>query len=62
LTAGNRELRDSLWAPPADAVKLVRPRTGRPPDRKNPPKPRVPVYNKSDITLMASLDRTATPP
>ena len=47
---------------PAGAVKTVRAGTGRPPGRKNPPKPRVPVYNKSDITLMASLARAATPP
>jgi hypothetical protein len=61
VRAGFRRLRGHLGTP-AGAVKPVRPGTGRPPGRKNPPKPRVPVYNKSDITLMASLARAATPP
>jgi hypothetical protein len=61
VRAGFRRLRGQLGTP-AGAVKPVRPGTGRPKGRKNPPKPRVPVYNKSDITLMASLARAATPP
>jgi hypothetical protein len=61
VRAGFRRLRGHLGTP-AGAVKPVRPGTGRPPGRKNPPKPRVPVYNTSDITLMASLARAATPP
>jgi len=61
VRAGFRRLRGHLGTP-AGAVKPTRPGTGRPPGRKNPPKPRVPVYNKSDITLMASLARAATPP
>jgi hypothetical protein len=61
VRAGFRRLRGTLGSP-AGAVRATRPGTGRPPGRKNPPKPRVPVYNTSDITLMASLARTATPP
>jgi len=61
VRAGFRRLRGHLGTP-AGAVKPVRPGTGRPPGRKNPPKPRVPVYNKSDIALMASLARAASPP
>jgi len=61
VRAGFRRLRTHLGTP-AGAVRATRPGTGRPPGRKNPPKPRVPVYNKSDITLMASLARAATPP
>lgn len=61
VRAGFRRLRGRLGTP-AGAVKPVRPGTGRPPGRRNPPKPRVPVYNKSDITLIASLARAATPP
>jgi hypothetical protein len=61
VRAGFRRIRGHLGTP-AGAVKPTRPGTGRPPGRKNPPKPRVPVYNKSDITLMASLARAVTPP
>jgi hypothetical protein len=61
VRAGFRRLRTHLGTP-AGVPKIVRPGTGRPPGRKNPAKPRVPVYNKSDITLMASLARAATTP
>lgn len=56
VRAGFRRLRAHLGTP-AGAVKIVRPGRGRPPGRKNAPKPRQPVYNKSDITLMARLAR-----
>jgi hypothetical protein len=61
VRAGFRRLRAHLGTP-AGTAEITRPGTGRPPGRKNPPKPRQPVYNKSDITLMASLARAASPP
>lgn len=61
VRAGFRRLRADLGTP-AGAAKIVRPGTGRPPGRKNPPKPRQPVYNKSDITHMAARVRDGPPP
>jgi hypothetical protein len=61
VRAGFRRLRADLGTP-AGVAKIVRPGTGRPPGRKNPVKPRRPVYNKSDIALMACLAREAPPP
>lgn len=61
VRAGFRRLRTHLGTP-AGVAKTTRPGPGRPPGRKNGPKPRQPVYNKSDIALMASLARAATPP
>jgi len=61
VRAGFRRLRTHLGTP-AGAVKTARPGRGRPPGRKNAPKPRQPVYNKSDITLMASLARGTPQP
>jgi hypothetical protein len=61
VRAGFRRLRAHLGTP-AGAVKIARPGRGRPPGRKNAPKSRQPVYNKSDITLMASLARGTPPP
>jgi hypothetical protein len=61
VRAAFRRLRGALGTP-AGAAKPVRPGHGRPEGRRNPPKPRQPVYNKSDIALMASLSRSAPPP
>ncbi|MBS2964798.1 hypothetical protein KGA66_17200, partial [Actinocrinis puniceicyclus] len=61
VRAGFRRLRGQLGSP-AGAAKSVRPGRGRPPGRRNKPKPLRPVYNKSDIALMASRARTAAPP
>lgn len=61
VRAGFRRLRGALGTP-AGAAKPTRPGRGRAPGSKNAPKPRQPVYNKSDITLMASLARSAPPP
>jgi hypothetical protein len=61
VRTGFRRLRAHLGTP-AGAAKTTRPGPGRPPGSKNAPKPRQPVYNKSDITLMASLARGTLPP
>lgn len=61
VRAGFRRLRTHLGSP-AGAAKTTRPGPGRPPGSKNTPKPRRPVYNKSDIALMASLARATPPP
>ena len=58
VRAGFRRLRVELGTP-AGAVKKVKPGLGRPPGRPNSPKPLCPVYNKSDIELMAKLARAA---
>lgn len=61
VRAAFRRLRGELGSP-AGAAKVVRPGRGRPAGRCNAPKPRQPVYNKSDIALMAGLARSAPPP
>lgn len=61
VRAGFRRLRTHLGSP-AGAAKITRPGPGRPRGSRNAPKPRRPVYNKSDIALMASLARDAPPP
>ena len=61
VRAAFRHLRGEVGSP-AGPAKPVTPGRGRPPGRGNAPKPRQPVYNKSDIALMASLARSAPPP
>jgi hypothetical protein len=61
VRAAFRRLRGALGSP-AGAAKTVRPGRGRALGCKNAPKPRQPVYNKSDIALMASLARSAPAP
>jgi hypothetical protein len=59
--AGFRRLRADLGTP-AGAAKTTRPGPGRPPGRKNRPKPRQPVYRKSDEVSATGRQTGATPP
>jgi hypothetical protein len=59
--AGFRRLRTDLGTPTSPA-KITHPGLGRPPGRKNPPKPRQPVYRKTDTTPTPTTPGTTTPP
>jgi hypothetical protein len=59
--AAFRRLRADLGTP-AGTAKTTRPGPGRPPGRRNRPKPRQPVYRKSDIAAVARQHTDAAPP
>lgn len=59
--AGFRRLRAALGTP-AGPAKAVRPGPGRPKGRKNRPKPRQPVYRKSDNPPKQKRQPTPAPP
>jgi hypothetical protein len=59
--AAFRRLRTTLGTP-AGPGKNVRPGPGRPKGGKNRPKPRQPVYRKTDKTPTAKKHPAATPP
>lgn len=59
--AGFRRLRAGLGTP-AGPAKAVRPGPGRPKGAKNRPKPRQPVYRKTDKTPEPQRQPTTTPP
>jgi hypothetical protein len=59
--AGFRRLRAALGTP-AGAAKNTRPGPGRPKGRKNRPKPRQPVYRKTDKTPTPKQQKATAPP